>query len=193
MVICCVFFEVRTECLNIIKTSFSVINLSLFITLTSSLLFYPYQKDERALLGKIITLRFFTPPPPPPRNKVSVTWMAVFWVVAIALMMEAARTSETLVSFCQTTRRYNPEDSHLRTHRLENLRCYLLSVTSSPTFSFCFYSFAILPNSLSLFGFMGYVDSICREIQPNPKQMHALRELLYNYSIILPRFFALVS
>jgi hypothetical protein len=38
--------------------------------------------------------------------------MAVFW--AIALMMEAARTSETLVNFYQTTRRYNPEDSHLR-------------------------------------------------------------------------------
>jgi hypothetical protein len=41
--------------------------------------------------------------------------MAVFWVVApcIALMMEAARTSETLVNFYQTTQRYNPEDSHL--------------------------------------------------------------------------------
>jgi hypothetical protein len=46
--------------------------------------------------------------------------MAVFWVVAqcslvhIALMMEAARTSETLVNFYQTTRCNNPEDSHLR-------------------------------------------------------------------------------
>jgi hypothetical protein len=30
-----------------------------------------------------------------------------------ALMMEAARTSETLVNFYQITRRYNPEDSHL--------------------------------------------------------------------------------
>jgi hypothetical protein len=30
-------------------------------------------------------------------------------------MMEAARTSETMVNFCQTTRRYNPEDSHLPT------------------------------------------------------------------------------
>jgi hypothetical protein len=55
--------------------------------------------------------------------------MAVFWVIApcslvevcqcfkgpllIALMMEAARTSETFVNFYQTTRRYNPEDSHL--------------------------------------------------------------------------------
>jgi hypothetical protein len=52
------------------------------------------------------------------------TKMAVFWVVApcsvvevnqrfIALMMEAARISETSVNFYQTTRRYNPEDSHL--------------------------------------------------------------------------------
>jgi hypothetical protein len=67
---------------------------------------------------------------------------AVFWVVAPcslvevtdlsealassimrdALMMEAARTSETLVNFYQTTSRYNPEDSHLRTHRRENLK-----------------------------------------------------------------------
>jgi hypothetical protein len=53
--------------------------------------------------------------------------MAVFWVVAqgIALMMEAARTSETMVNFYQTTRRYNPEDSHLQTHRRENLKSYL--------------------------------------------------------------------
>jgi hypothetical protein len=57
--------------------------------------------------------------------------MAVFWDVApcslvevyqrfrgpclgIALMMEAARTSETLVNFYQITRRYNPEDSNLQ-------------------------------------------------------------------------------
>jgi hypothetical protein len=38
---------------------------------------------------------------------------------------EAARTSETLVNFYQTTRRYNPEDSHLRTHRRENLKSNL--------------------------------------------------------------------
>jgi hypothetical protein len=41
-------------------------------------------------------------------------------------MMEAARTSETLVNFYQTTRRYNPEDSHLRTRRRENLKSYFL-------------------------------------------------------------------
>jgi hypothetical protein len=42
--------------------------------------------------------------------------MDVFWVVAPgdALMMEAARTSETLVKLYQTTRCYNPEDIHLR-------------------------------------------------------------------------------
>jgi hypothetical protein len=34
----------------------------------------------------------------------------------IALMMEAESTSETLVNFYQTTRRYNPEDSHLLSH-----------------------------------------------------------------------------
>jgi hypothetical protein len=37
---------------------------------------------------------------------------AVFWVVA--LMMEAESSSETSVNFYQTTRRYNPEDSHLQ-------------------------------------------------------------------------------
>jgi hypothetical protein len=39
-------------------------------------------------------------------------------------MMKAARTSETSVNFYQTTRRYNPEDSHLRTNRRENLKSY---------------------------------------------------------------------
>jgi hypothetical protein len=46
----------------------------------------------------------------------------------IVLMMEAARTSETLANFYQTTRCYNPEDSHLRTHRRENLKSYLVKV-----------------------------------------------------------------
>jgi hypothetical protein len=32
-----------------------------------------------------------------------------------------------LVNFYQTTRCYNPEDSHLRTHRRENLKSYLTS------------------------------------------------------------------
>jgi hypothetical protein len=67
--------------------------------------------------------------------------MTVFWVVVwqkfadvsdvlassireIALMMEAANTSETLVNFYQTTRRNNPEDSHLHTRSHENLKSH---------------------------------------------------------------------
>jgi hypothetical protein len=42
--------------------------------------------------------------------------MAVF----IALMMEAASTSETSVNFYQTIGRNNREDSHLHTRRREN-------------------------------------------------------------------------
>jgi hypothetical protein len=37
-------------------------------------------------------------------------------------MMEEGRTSETLVNFYQSTRRYNPEASHLRVHRRENFK-----------------------------------------------------------------------
>jgi hypothetical protein len=40
--------------------------------------------------------------------------------------MVAARISETMAKFYQTTRRYNPEDSHLRAHRREDLKTYLI-------------------------------------------------------------------
>jgi hypothetical protein len=55
--------------------------------------------------------------------------MAVFWIVApcslvevyrrfggglIALTIEAEKSFETLINFCQTMQTYNPEDSHLR-------------------------------------------------------------------------------
>jgi hypothetical protein len=79
--------------------------------------------------------------------------MALFWVVApcslvdvyqrfrgpcslhhqseqyvIALIIEAARTSETLVNFYQITHRYNPEDSHLPSF----LRHYTVATLQSP-------------------------------------------------------------
>jgi hypothetical protein len=41
-------------------------------------------------------------------------------------MMDAASTSETSANFYQTTRRYNPEDSHLHTRRRENLKSHLV-------------------------------------------------------------------
>jgi hypothetical protein len=37
-----------------------------------------------------------------------------------------SKDSETLVKFYQTTRRCNPEDSHLHTHRRENLKSYFI-------------------------------------------------------------------
>jgi hypothetical protein len=40
----------------------------------------------------------------------------------IAMMMEAASTSETSVNFYQMTRHNNQEVSHLHTHRHENLK-----------------------------------------------------------------------
>jgi hypothetical protein len=44
-------------------------------------------------------------------------------------MMEAARIPETFVNFNQITRRFNPEDSHFRTHRRENLKSYKIFST----------------------------------------------------------------
>jgi hypothetical protein len=41
-------------------------------------------------------------------------------------MMEAVQTSETLVHSYQSTRRYNPEDSHLHTDRRENFKSYFI-------------------------------------------------------------------
>jgi hypothetical protein len=59
----------------------------------------------------------------------------------IALMMEAASTSEALVNFYQTIRRYNPEDSHLHTCRHENLKSYIIKYDNNHR----------LPKSLKLF------------------------------------------
>jgi thiamine pyrophosphokinase len=46
----------------------------------------------------------------------------------VALMTEQASTSETSVNFHHSTWRYIPEDSHLHTHRLENLKFQLSNV-----------------------------------------------------------------
>jgi hypothetical protein len=69
--------------------------------------------------------------------------MALFWVAApcspvevyrrfrgtvinLRAMMKAARTSETSINFYQTARHNNPEDGHLLTRRLENLKYHYL-------------------------------------------------------------------
>jgi hypothetical protein len=54
-----------------------------------------------------------------------------FKAMSNGLTMEAAQTSEMLVNLYQSTRRYNPEGSHLYTHRRENLRSYLLDLLSN--------------------------------------------------------------
>jgi hypothetical protein len=75
--------------------------------------------------------------------KVRKGLVAVFW--AIALMMEAARSSETSLSFYQTTRRYNPEDSHLHTHRRENLKSYKVRIIQCLFFALHQFSCVIVP------------------------------------------------
>jgi hypothetical protein len=42
-------------------------------------------------------------------------------ITAITLMMKAVGIYETSVNFYQTTRSYNPEESHLQIRRRENL------------------------------------------------------------------------
>jgi hypothetical protein len=52
----------------------------------------------------------------------------------IALMMEAASTSETLVNFYQTTCRYNPEDSHLQGRIIyDSVQCDIYRLTGDAT------------------------------------------------------------
>jgi hypothetical protein len=79
--------------------------------------------------------------------------MAVFWVVAPcklvgvyqrsrglcclhhqgALMMGTVPASETSVNTYHSERRYNPEDSHLRTHSRENLKSYCFMTLNTHT------------------------------------------------------------
>jgi hypothetical protein len=84
-------------------------------------------------------------------------------------MMEAARTSETLVNLYQTTRRYNLKDSHLRTHRRENLKSYLVKyeVLHTAVFSILL---SFLPSYVQTFSYvpcsqtpLTYVLSLHRE------------------------------
>jgi hypothetical protein len=54
-------------------------------------------------------------------------------------MMEAASTSETSVNFYETTRRNNPEDSHLHTRCCENLKSHSQHLLKYKQCPFCDY------------------------------------------------------
>jgi hypothetical protein len=64
--------------------------------------------------------------------------MAVLWVATLVyLTMEAVQTSETSVNSYQSTRRYNLEDGHLDTGRLENLRAHFMQFTNCTSLYGC--------------------------------------------------------
>jgi hypothetical protein len=65
---------------------------------------------------------------------------------SIMMMMEAVRTSETLVNFNVTTRRYNPEDSKRHTRRRENLKSHkvIISLNSINQLIFVVVKFGVL-------------------------------------------------
>jgi hypothetical protein len=52
-------------------------------------------------------------------------------------MTQATMTCETSAKFNQSTRRYNPEDGHLRSHRRDNLKSYLVTCTSHWVYILC--------------------------------------------------------
>jgi hypothetical protein len=112
-------------------------------------------RNARYLVGKLKGKR--------PLERHRSMKIAVCWVVApcraIALMMEAARTSETLVNFYQTTRCYNPEDSNLLTsHHI--LYC---CVWTSPLLWF---------NVVSRVGVIGSCQGYTVHMLPHSEQTH---------------------
>jgi hypothetical protein len=93
-------------------------------------------------------------------------------------MMEAARTSESLVNFYQTTRHYNPEDSHLRTHRRENLKsflCFCLRLTSfSPLISTYTVAISVVHSTWQETGEFQALVPVSRHFQQFPNSKNTL-------------------
>jgi hypothetical protein len=77
------------------------------------------------------------------------------------MIMEAARTSEMLINFYQTTWCYNPEDSRLHTHHHENLKSYLSLRTFSNSTS------RNLKQFINSFGFLALLENSKNIVDPN--------------------------
>jgi hypothetical protein len=58
-------------------------------------------------------------------------------------MTEVVSTSETSVNFYQTTRSYNPDDSHLHSRRRENLKSYLQFVVRNTIMKLLLFEIAL--------------------------------------------------
>jgi hypothetical protein len=108
--------------------------------------------------------------------------------------MEAARTSETLVNFCQTTRCYNPEDSNLHTHRRENLKSYL------PPIALLSYNISLKSvTSLGIMGnrqthgrdsrsspFLTLSENVLQHWNKRPKENYVAVSRAVNFKIVVP-------
>jgi hypothetical protein len=87
-----------------------------------------------------------------------------------------------LVKFCQSTRRYNPEDGHLGTHRRESLKSYNTAVKYTgfiggnvTRFSACvsFCSILLLDRSVCLLGEFGLSCIVSDEYWPEQEANHS--------------------
>jgi hypothetical protein len=115
--------------------------------------------------------------------------IAVFWVVApcraMALMMEAARISETLVNFYQTTRCYNPEDSNLQLEcksekHFHNLRDIGL-VRSGVTYLVILLFMAFATDVLDALVFHPLINELCNTIIRHHRLVSSYRCLFHSY------------
>jgi hypothetical protein len=97
-------------------------------------------------------------------------------------MMEAAESSKTLVNFYQTTRCHNPEDSHLRTNRRENLKSHISYVIEINCFAI---SYSLLEGQLSRERIWPSVLHLCHDV--SQKHIPQSEEFTENTNTVVSR------
>jgi hypothetical protein len=98
-------------------------------------------------------------------------------------MMEAAGTSETLVNFYQTTRRYNPEDSHLRTHRRENPKSYFVNGEFTADVMFVFFQRSKYVLWTRLHTYVMPVDRIVHRLTDCKRYLDSGRGTMWEFTV----------